>query len=590
MTGSAKAPAANRLTRRLRSLSAFALWLVGLAIFSAWNPLIAAQAGEQGGRDVSVTLFSTQALRSVTVTPLAAGAWTARCQRCAHRPLTVALQVRAPADVYAGGTLRVSDDASHEQRTATGLWHLRGTRVALDAVLTLPSERYVAAVLGAEASPGEPAESLRALAIVARTYALNGHHFSSAPGHLFSDLCDSTECQAMRLTPVTSAIEDATNATAGETLWFGSRRAGAFFHQDCGGMTEDVAAVWPALRGLPYLRSHDDPYCRRHAASAWHAEISLGELASVAAREDWHLPREIVAVRVVERSVSHRAESIDFTGRDGTVANVAAGALRFGIGRSLGWNHVRSNAYDLGLRNGVLVFDGRGYGHGVGLCQAGAAEMAREGKSAREILSFYFPGTAVRILPSDEGWQEARAGQLALYSTRTLSASRAAALEQSWKEAQMRFPPRRVASPRVVFAPTTEIFRQLTTQPGWALASTRGSTIVLQPDSVLRAHGGDTSALLLHEMLHVLVESESSERAPLWLREGLVEVLAGEKVFRETAADTRALDDALLHADSHMTSARAHALAAARVHALVLRYGSSTVRGWLSSGVPSSAM
>ena len=95
-------------------------------------------------------------------------------------------------------------------------------------VLTLPSERYVAAVLNAEAAPGEPAESLRALAILARTYALNGSHYTASPGHLAADLCDSTECQAMRPGHVSAAIEDATQATAGETLWFGGAAARRF--------------------------------------------------------------------------------------------------------------------------------------------------------------------------------------------------------------------------------------------------------------------------------------------------------------------------------------------------------------------------
>src|ERR1019366_9957144 len=90
-----------------------------------------------------------------------------------------------------------------------------------------------------------------------------------------------------------------------------------------------------------------------------------------------------------------------------------------------------------------------------------------------------------------------------------------------------RFPPRHAIAPEIVFAPTTEIFRQLAAQPGWALASTRGNAIVLQPEAVLRAHGRIASAALLHEMLHVLVEAEAGEHAPLWLPEGLVEVLAG---------------------------------------------------------------
>ena len=565
-------------------------WTLWIVILFACLRAVAATAGDGGGRDVSVALFSNRQVRAVTVTPNGAGSWIARCQRCEREPLTAPLHVAGGMEIFAGGALRVTDDASGDERAATGLWHLRGHDGAIDVVLTLPSEHYVAAVLNAEAAPGEPAQSLRALAILARTYALNGSHFTAQQGHLPAELCDSTECQAMLPGPVSKAIEDATRATAGETLWFGNHRAEVFFSQNCGGLTEDAGAAWPRLRGTPYLRSHVDPYCVRRDTAAWHAEVALGKVAAIAQAEGWHVPASIVAARVMDRSLSHRALRVAFTSGDGGTVIVSASSLRFGIGRALGWNRVRSDAYELGVRDGALVFDGRGHGHGVGLCQEGAAEMAVEGKNAREILAFYFPGTAVRITPGDDGWQEARAGPLTLRATQPLTAERKASLEQTWGEAQRRFPPRQTITPEIVFAPTTEVFRQMTAQPGWALASTRGSTIVLQPEAVLHARGRDASATLLHEMLHVLVEDEASERAPLWLREGLVEVLAGQADGSATTMSASAIEGALAHPDSLQAAEQAHRAAAQRVHGLVGRYGLSVVRGWLSSGVPVGAM
>ncbi|MGA1982980.1 MAG: SpoIID/LytB domain-containing protein [Acidobacteriaceae bacterium] len=577
----------------MKARAEWGLWLAILPLVILPASLKAATAGDGGGRDVSVALFSTRALRSVTVTPLGSTLWVARCVQCKHETLSAPLHITGPMEIFAGGTLRVTDDATGDARTASGLWHLRanGRGHEIDVVLTLPSERYVAAVLNAEAAPGEPAESLRALAILARTYALNGSHFTAAPGHLAAELCDSTECQAMRLETPSAAIEDATNATAGETLWFGSRRAEVFFSQNCGGLTEDAGAVWPKLRGVPYLRSHADPYCIRRDTAAWHTEIPLTKLAEIERTEGWHMPANIVAAKVTERSQSHRALRVVFTGNDGASATVSASALRFGIGRALGWDRVRSDAYELAVRNGALTFDGHGHGHGVGLCQEGAAEMAAEGKGVREILAFYFPGTAVGIAPGDGGWEETRVGAIAVRATQSLTAERRAALEQTWSEAQKRFPPRHSIAPEVVFAPTTEIFRQLTAQPGWVLACTRADLIVLQPDAVMRAHGRTASAALLHEMLHVLVEAEAGERAPLWLREGLVEALAGEtagegNTITATTMSVDVIEGALAHANSLQESERAHRAAAERVRALIARYGFSTVRGWLSAGVP----
>jgi stage II sporulation protein D len=153
-----------------------------------------------------------------------------------------------------------------------------------------------------------------------------------------------------------------------------------------------------------------------------------------------------------------------------------------------------------------------------------------------------------------------------------------------WGEAQRRFAPKRAVALELVVAPTTEVFRQMTGQPGWMLASTRGSVIVLQPEAVLHAHGRDAEKTLLHEMLHVLVESEAGERTPLWLREGLVEVLAGEDGGAQAGLSVSAIEGALHHADSQGESERAHRAAAARVQKLVARYGLPAVRSWLSSG------
>jgi stage II sporulation protein D len=552
----------------------------------AATPLVS----DGGGKDVSVALFSTHAVFAVTVTPVGDHAWMAHCESCSRSPLTTPLHMARSGEIFCGGNLRVTDDATGEARSAAGLWHLRASQSSheIDVVLMLPSERYVAAVLSAEAAPAEPKQSLHALAILARTYALNGTHFTPRPGHLSADLCDSTECQAMRLGAVSPSIEEATQATAGETLQFGTHYAEVFFSQNCAGLTEDAGAVWPNLRGISYLQSHPDPYCLQRDSASWHTEVPLSALRGIAQAEGWHLPTDILAAHVIARSASHRALRIAFYDSAASPSILSASSLRFGIGRALGWNRVRSDAYDLGVRNGALVFDGRGHGHGVGLCQEGAAQMASEGKSAREILGFYFPGTIVRITVADHGWVETRTGTLTLRSTQVLPADRQALVAKAWDEARKRFPPRVSVSPQITFSPSTELFRQMTAQPGWVLASTRDQAIVLQPDAVLRDHGQSGGATLLHEMLHVLVESEAGEQAPLWLREGLVEVLAGEPAVPGGTIAVQDIEAGLKHPETLLISQRSHRAAAARVRALTGRYGMSTVRSWLSSGVPAN--
>ncbi len=558
-----------------------------LIVCATTLPAATTLVSDSGVRDVSVALFSTHAVHSATITPIGNHAWLARCAQCVHEPLTTPIHLSTSGERLAGGTLRVSDDASNEALIATGLWHFRVNQPSheIDMVLTLPVERYVASVLNAEAFPNEPNESLKALAILARTYALNGTHYTAKTGHLPADLCDSTQCEAMRFGPISSAIKAATQATAGETLQFGSRYAEVFFSQSCGGLTEDASAVWPRLRGVPYLQSHPDPYCLRRDPASWHAELSLSDLHQIAQAEGWHLPQNITTAHVTQRSVSHRALRISFSDAAGPTSILSASSLRFGIDRALGWNRVRSDAYDLGVRNGLLIFDGHGHGHGVGLCQQGATQLASEGKTNRDILAFYFPGTKVRISPTDHGWLESHAGPLTLRTTQPVPADRQASIAQIWDEARKRFPPHQTLSPQITFTPSVELFRQLTAEPGWVLATTRGQAIVLQSNSVLRSHALNTNDILLHEMLHVLIESEATQQAPLWLREGLVEVLTGEPTHANTMP-AQDIETTLQHPDSLPASQRAHRAAAERVHALINRYGISAVRSWLASGVP----
>jgi stage II sporulation protein D len=212
--------------------------------------------------------------------------------------------------------------------------------------------------------------------------------------------------------------------------------------------------------------------------------------------------------------------------------------------------------------------------------------MATEGKSTEEILAFYFPGTAIRILASDKGWQETLTTSLVLRTTTPISLARQAELEELWLDARKRFAPRHPVKPTLIFAPSTEIFRQLTASPGWVLADTQGSVVVVQPEAVLRANQRNETATLRHEMLHVLVEAECNARTPFWLREGLVEVLAGDAAPQTKPLPTSEIDEELLHPTSLQASEKAHLAAAAKVQGLIARYGASTVRGWLLSGPP----
>jgi stage II sporulation protein D len=471
--------------------------------------------------------------------------------------------------------------AGAEEVSAAGRWLIRGQRDGLRVLLTLPSESYVVAALNGESAPDEPIASLKAMAISIRTFALENANRHSAEGF---GLCDSTHCQALRLGKARPEVERAVRETAGETLWFGGQRAHVYYTQHCGGISEAAGDVWPAEHASYLAGSHADPYCLRRSPAEWQARIDLAQLGGIFRTQGWQTPSPISALRVSKRSASGRAELLEVTGR-GAPAELSASSFRFAVDRALGWNQMRSDWYSVNVSGSAVEIKGRGYGHGVGLCQAGAFEMAKEGHSDTEILSFYFPGAVTGITPAGERWQSVAGAGWTLLTTDPNSGL-AAEGNAAWARARSLFGPASTIAPIVEELPSTELFRQTTAEPGWMLASTRGSNVFLQPAPVRRNNGG-TEALLLHEFLHVLVEQQAGEQAPLWLREGLVETLAnsGKDDFMVAVA-AKELDAALAHPADATASRHAHQVAARMAALLVTRYGMAAVRDFLRNGVP----
>ena len=555
----------------------------GLALWFAAALGARSQSVPAAATEISVRLYSTRVVSGVTIVPVEA---TMRlCARCAETLVPARLEVRAAARrlVVGGRTAEELDLRGHIRVTAddgqvsagAGRWKIAAAADGLHVVLTIPSERYVMAVLSSEAAAGDSAESLKALAVVARSFALTNAHRHGAEG-----LCDSTHCQAARVGPVAARIEQAVRETGGETLWWKGSRVAGYFTESCGGMTEDAAELWGGVR-RPWLVAHADSYCQR-TPSQWHAELSEQELNSALGAEGWKTPAAVDGVRIVERDPSGRVRRVEIAG-SGQRVTIGAASLRFAVNRALGWNRLRSDWYDLSYARGRAVFDGKGFGHGVGLCQAGSSEMAREGQGYRAILGFYFRGAEVRVEAGDTGWQVAEGNGWTLRSVGE-SAAVMAAGDRALGRARGLFPVGAGVRPVVTLYPETELFRQATNEPGWMLGSTRGAEIALQPMAVVVRRGG-LEGLLLHEFLHSLVEQEAGDPAPLWLREGLVEALAGGGANGGGMTLAR-MEEGLRRPKSQEESQRAHGAAGELVRGFVASRGMGVVRGWLRSGVP----
>lgn len=456
---------------------------------------------------------------------------------------------------------------------------------ALVIVVTLPVESYVERVVASESGAADSAESLKALAIVVRSFALHEAH-----GHTDYDLCDSTHCQLLHWGGNggrAAAAHTATLATAGEALWFHGQRALAYFGKDCGGRTASPTEVWPRARIVSYLPSQPDRYCTADGGKEWASEITRTDLSAALAAHGLAKPGW-QNLSVVRRGESGRAVTIKVDG-----AEIGADEFRLAVGESLGWDRIPSTWFEVSREGDRFAFHGRGWGHGVGLCQKGAATMAQQGRSAQEILGQYFPGTQAADEATGREWRKFAGNGFVLESLDAsdaayltdLNRARAEATERSGLQTSVPFTVRTFAS--------TPAFREATLAPGWVAAFTEANWIGTQPFRTLAARRllADT---MRHEFLHALVEQQAGPRAPLWLREGLVEFWSETSVKADSVHGGRSTpqltvdntDAALANAASESESEAAHRAAEWYAAQLLARYGRAQVLDWLRSGVP----
>ena len=447
----------------------------------------------------------------------------------------------------------------------------REVTVRLQArVQKMDLEEYVAAALAGESAGFRSEQALAAMAVAARTYAVRFEGRHRSEGY---DFCETTHCQDIRIGGITERLRHAAESTEGELLWFSGAPAATFYSKDCGGSTESVAVVWPDVKAS-YLGRREDPYCSR---TAWTATIRKTEL-----RDAIHLPSRLNSLRIVERSSSGRAVRLQADG-----VTVSASSLRFAVGRALGWNQIRSDLYELSDSGDRLVFEGRGSGHGVGLCQAGADRMGVDGRSYRDILAFYYPGTTLGVTAQGFSWRSLGGERVEVITTQPQKDQFLVALaDRLAAAAEQRSGLRWQSGVRLKVFPTIAAFRDSTGEPGWVAASSRGRVIRLQPVDALR---GSLESTLQHEVLHVLIESRARAGLPVWFREGVVEFLTASQKSKVKSQKSKVIppeDVAFLLGREE--ARRAYIAALDCVTDLVARFGEPTVLSWLERGLPAN--
>ncbi|HYG98252.1 MAG TPA: SpoIID/LytB domain-containing protein [Terriglobales bacterium] len=561
-----------------------ALLLLALVVSSL--PAVAQQP------DVQVRLFSLYHFSSLNVGQAGDSAQMRMCRTCTPVKIGDPLQLSARGDSVAvsgqavrvvrmRGSIRLQAPGAPEWNVSSPLT-VRARRGELVVVASMPMEEYVAAVVQGESAGAMPSEALKALAVTVRTYATRFRPRHQLDGF---DFCDSTHCQHLKPTSQ-AAVRHAVNATRGELLWDRGSPAAAFHHQDCGGKRASAREVWPDVDGR-YLDAREDPYCLR-AKREWTSTISNNDLQRALAASGIQLPKGWSRVAIARRTASGRAGLLRFDSASGRGPEVSASALRFAVGRSLGWNVLKSDLYDITQSPEQITFTGRGSGHGVGLCQLGAIQMATEGKSYREILDFYFPGTKLGVSAQGIEWKKISGNRVDLFIPRDgKDVELLPIAERLLREAEQRTGLSVANRPAIRIYATTAMFRDATGEPGWVAASTRAGTIRLQPVAVLRRRGQLESSLR-HEFFHLLIETHARAGLPLWFREGLVLYLTGETTPAPRRLTPDALERTLSGRENASALRDAYAQAAAQVADAVRTYGERAVIDWLRTGVPTS--
>lgn len=238
-------------------------------------------------------------------------------------------------------------------------------------------ETYITGVVASEMPSGWPTEALKAQAVAARTYAYN---LLREKRDAFYDLTSTHIHQVYHgIHHASPNVLLAVESTKGEILTYRGEIIEPYYHSHCSGKTESSFYIWGI--DLPYLQS---VRCSHSHKRNWEISISKKKIAQRINLEN------VRKARILKRSPSGRVLKISFS--DGKKNKIMSGE---DLRRILGYNEIKSTLFSIYEVRDSITFKGEGMGHGVGMCQWGAYEMAKKGYNHRQILFHYYKGVEI---------------------------------------------------------------------------------------------------------------------------------------------------------------------------------------------------
>ena len=314
-----------------------------------------------------------------------------------------------------------------ETQTFQGSLLLRIIDGELHAINRIPIEDYLTSVIASEMSGTSSVELLKAHAIISRSWLLaqlkeneniskveDNCQFSTVnsqfikwydrEAHTHFDVCADDHCQRYQgvSRKVTPQVYEAIRATRGIVLCYEGEVCDARFSKCCGGITELYESCWDDTPH-PYLSVIHDPFCNTNDPKIlsevlnhydqstdfyrWTVEYTQRELSDLVRCRGGFDYGDILDLIPIERGPSGRIVRLQIVGTKAT--RIIGKELE--IRRTLSESHLYSSAFDVEKRETSFVLHGSGWGHGVGLCQIGAAVMGAQGYNYQEILHHYYP-------------------------------------------------------------------------------------------------------------------------------------------------------------------------------------------------------
>lgn len=255
------------------------------------------------------------------------------------------------------------------------------------AINHIDLEDYLRGILYHEVSHYWPMEALKAQAIVCRSYAVYQMQENSLKDYdvtadIYSQVYGGRTSERYR-------SDKAVDETRGYVLIYQDKILPSYYHATCGGHTEDASLLWN-IQVLP-LEGVWCNFCKESPHFRWYKVLSQNQIKDALVKSGYGQCGDIKDIIILARDASGRITELRIVTEKKDII-ISAKDFR----NTAGSNIIRSTNFKVSMVNHEAVFEGFGWGHGVGLCQWGAYFMAKQGYTYRQILEYYYPGSGVK--------------------------------------------------------------------------------------------------------------------------------------------------------------------------------------------------